>query len=234
MSKLEKKEIDIRNEGILLEEYFHKKMECNTESDLILIKDRLYKILKFHKRRKQNIVEQIYGVSHNLPFEICDLYYDEGIFHTYSMPFYEKYKTIYEVAREDVDLQTRKDIALFLIKLFYEFYEKFNLVYTDWHGYNFLYLDSLKMLDVDSADYDCCYVKAVKYGLIKLCYFVLSGIDIEEDIDYYIDLKKLFIPMNSTIMYSNNICLEEYQIAIQNCTVSILEEQRGILLNRII
>lgn len=238
MAKIETTMEEIKNNGILLEEYLGMDIQ-NGESDLIVKQDILYKIIEgSYRKKKQNIMEFFHDTPNIFPFEIYNLYYENGVFFTYSMPFYEEYPTLYEVLKSNISLAERKQIALELIWTSQNFFA-YKIVYYDWHSKNALYKDNLKLLDVDSGQITTAVQIDAKArrNLFHLCIEILLAEDfdydwnleeraIEEFINELINKEELFL--SRTIPLSFDFMKKE----IKKYTNTMVECQKERILQK--
>lgn len=240
MAKIETTIEEIKKNGLLLEDYLGYDIQ-NGESELIVKNGKIYKIIEgVYRKKKQRVMEFLHDESNHLSLEIADLFYEKGLFFSYSRPFYEEYPTLYEVLKSDISLEERKQIDLELIRIYEEFLS-YHLVYYDWHSKNGLYKENLKLLDIDSSQMTTAiqFDLKARQNLFHLCIEILLGEDFDYDwnlesrkikdiVDELINKEEMFLSEMAPLSFSF------MKKIIQNYTYLKVEEQKEWLRKRIL
>lgn len=177
---------EIENNGILLDDYLGKSLD-NKESELYLYKGYLSKILKKRLREERTqIIEWFHLKKDEFPITLRDTLYEDNLLFGYRMQYYEESITLYDFLSSNADLNTRKNVALQLVKLYEKLLEN-KIYFYDWHSKNFLLENDIKFLDFDSCETNKTLSLDRKYRryLLELCLSILIGVDLDFDLDFY-------------------------------------------------
>lgn len=223
--------------GVSLSDYLGQTIQ-NSESDLLVIDGKLYKILDGTlARKRKRIMEFFHERKTEFPITLEDLYYEDCHFYAYSMELLEQYQTLYVFLKSDISLALRKEVCLLMIKVIQKL-ESYGLLYYDLHFKNFMFGQDLKILDIDSTieTKNVQYVAKARKNLLQLCISVLSGTDFDFDSIDFSELKKDSL-LNALVlgddMFFSDIIPLSYDFIthyVEDYSFGLQEEQSGMIL----